>query len=268
MNSKLEYLYGTEAVESCLKSNFRNKISLYVSQDSFLNRAHHSNDIISKQQRIEHYAKEKNIPIVKLSNDKLSQFSGQRDHEGVILKVNKKEYFHIKKPDLFFKSIIKHESNLFIILDQITDPQNFGSIIRSSYLLGADCVLVNKSNKPPFSPAIAKVSSGVSEVIPVMTIKFIKLFLEEAINLNYKVITTYVNDEKYQSQNVNKLKLSKGENVIVIFGSEGLGVSEILKSSSNINVKIPGLNNDKLVDSLNVGVSAGILIHKIASLIK
>ena len=112
-----------------------------------------------KQQRINQICKEENIKTTSLSDSQMKQFSGQRDHEGFILKANPKEYIHVKRQDKFFKSLNNHQSNLFIVLDQITDPQNFGSIIRTSYLLGADCVLVNKSNKPPLSPALAKVSS-------------------------------------------------------------------------------------------------------------
>ncbi len=208
-----------------------------------------------------------NLKTTYLTDIQMKQFSGQRDHEGFILKANPKEYIHVKKQDKFFKSLNNHQSNLFVVLDQITDPQNFGSIIRTCYLLGADCVLVNKNNKPPLSPALAKVSSGVSELIPIFSLKFIKLFLEEAIKENYKVLTTFV-DTRIKTVSINNLKLTKGENIVIVFGSEGQGISDVLKKSSTLNIKIRGLGESEYIDSLNVGVSTGILINKVSSMIK
>lgn len=195
-----------------------------------------------------------------------------------MLKTEKKSYLHIKKPSLFFNSVTKQESNLIILLDQITDPQNFGTILRSAAYLGADCVVLNKSNKPPISAAIAKVSSGASEAIPIFTTKFLKLFLEEAVNNDYKVITTFIEDgerkNKYNTINIEKLKLTQGDNVVLVMGSEGTGISDVLSKSSSVNVNISsGIDvrnkiDRELIDSLNVAVSTGIIIDKICKLIK
>lgn len=247
-------------------SSFRTKHGLFVCKES-LNSSLYSKDILLKQQRINQLSKESLISQTFLSDSQMKQFSGQREHEGFILKASQKEYIHVKKQDMFFKTLSNHQSNLFVVLDQITDPQNFGTIIRTCYLLGADCVLVNKSNKPPLSPALAKVSSGVSELIPIFSLKFIKLFLEEAIKENYKVLTTYV-DSRIKTVSLNNLKLNKGENVIIVFGSEGQGISDVLKKSSSLNIKIKGLGESEFIDSLNVGVSTGILINKVSSMIK
>lgn len=200
---------------------------------------------------------------------------------------------------MFLESVIetKKNNNLIIILDQVIDPQNLGSIIRSCYLLGVDYILINKSNKPSITPAVSNASSGVSEAIPIFTVKYLKNFLEQSvINYDFKIITTFLdnkNDLAIENSNTyyinNFSKINNGDNAIIVFGSEGSGVSETLnrigKEINDISISNKLINNmynvlieskinkdekikRKLVDSLNVGVSAGILIEKISNLIK
>ena len=71
----------------------------------------------------------------------------------------------------------KPKGNLIVLLDQIVDPQNFGSIIRSAFFLGADYVMVNRIRKTPISAAVAKVSSGASECMDLYSVRNIKTFL-------------------------------------------------------------------------------------------
>jgi len=71
----------------------------------------------------------------------------------------------------------KPKGNVVILLDQIVDPQNFGSIIRSAFFIGADFVMVNRIRKPPISAAVSKVSSGASECMELLSIRNIKHFL-------------------------------------------------------------------------------------------
>ena len=61
-------------------------------------------------------------------------------------------------------------------MDQITDPQNFGSILRSAMFLGVDAVIVNKRNACGLTPTVSKVSSGALEFLPIYSIKFVSKF--------------------------------------------------------------------------------------------
>lgn len=82
----------------------------------------------------------------------------------------------------FFEKFKKKDTgNLVVILDQIVDPQNFGSIIRTAFYLGADFVMLNKYNKPPLSATVSKVSSGASECMDLFSIKNIRNFLNGKI---------------------------------------------------------------------------------------
>lgn len=67
-----------------------------------------------------------------------------------------------------------------LFLDQITDPQNFGSILRSAMFLGVDAIIVNRLNQCGLTPVVSKVSSGALEFIPVYSVKFVAKFFQEA----------------------------------------------------------------------------------------
>jgi 21S rRNA (GM2251-2'-O)-methyltransferase len=206
------------------------------------------------------------------------------------------------------KFITKPNGNLLVVLDQIVDPQNLGSIVRSAVFLGADGILVNKRNKPPISSSVCKVSSGATECVEMFAVKSLKSFLESAIKKSWTVITTTLEKEhdvqirpspqpsegekddevsdpasdqlqfQVESKNIplNELTLSKENNVIVVLGSEANGVNLNLTNVSNFNIFIPPVLNKELVnkppfnviDSLNVGVSAGVIINHIKSQLK
>lgn len=84
---------------------------------------------------------------------------------------------------------------MYLFLDQITDPQNFGSILRSAMFIGVDGIIVNKENACGLTPAVSKVSSGALEMIPLFQVKFVRPFLEDAAK-SFKIISTNIDDNE------------------------------------------------------------------------
>lgn len=84
------------------------------------------------------------------------------------------------------------EGKFYLFLDQVTDPQNFGSILRSALFIGVDGVIVNKTNACGLTPVVSKVSSGAIEFIPLYSVKFVSHFFDDAKKspLNFKIIST------------------------------------------------------------------------------
>ena len=80
----------------------------------------------------------------------------------------------------------------YLFLDQVTDPQNFGSILRSAMFIGVDGVIVNKRNACGLTPVVSKVSSGAIEFVPLYSVKFVGHFFEDAKRspFNFKVVST------------------------------------------------------------------------------
>lgn len=254
-------------------------------------------------QRVIDLAKSKNIKVKYLTKDKMDKFNGGRPHNGLIIKSQPRDYIYLKHFNSYSERFLtKKEGNLIVFLDQIVDPQNFGSIIRSAFFLGAEGILVNSKNKPPISSTVCKVSSGASECTDLFAIKSIRKFLKEALDNKWTVVTTSiekeydvqlksvvsneVDDEEKKAPTVGEiegknislteLKLNNNENVILVLGSEATGIISNLAGLSNYNVFIPPMLNKELtgkhpyniIDSLNVGVSAGIIINHIKALLK
>ena len=300
----MDYLYGAHAVEAAVTFNFRKNLDLFVQ----MNFRENTPDKIMK---IVEIAQSKNIKIKWLTREKLDKFTGGRPHNGLVLKSHPRDYVYIKSFAPFAEKFInKPEGNLLVLLDQIVDPQNFGSIIRSAFFLGSDALLMNKNNKPPISSTVCKVSSGASECIDLFAVKNIRKFLGEAITNGWTVVTTSIekehdvqlrlNNEKSVQEDPNleneeskekepqqekivaknislvELNLLKSSNVILVLGSEANGITSDLVGVSNYNVYIPPLLNKELtgkhpyniIDSLNVGVSAGIIINHIKTQLK
>jgi tRNA G18 (ribose-2'-O)-methylase SpoU len=280
--------------------SFRKNLDLFV-QMSFRDNAS------DKVNRIIEAAKAKNIKIKYLTREKLDKFTGGRPHNGLVLKSHPRDYVYIKNFTPFAEKFLpKQEGNLLVLLDQIVDPQNFGSVIRSAFFLGSDALLMNKNNKPPISSTVCKVSSGASECQDLFAVKSLRRFLGEAIGKGWTVVTTSIekendvqlrlnNNEKEEetttqeegeataetkvvAKNISlvELNLPKNSNVILVLGSEANGITSDLVGVANYNVFIPPLLNKELtgkhpfniIDSLNVGVSAGIIINHIKTQLK
>ena len=125
---------------------------------------------------------------------------------------------------------------------------------------------------------MSKVSSGALEFLPLFSIKFVRNFLEESKKLNFKIISTNIDDEGAQVKEesnegspiipLNDLKIHKDDNIILVFGSEGEGVSRTISSLADSRVFIPpkldpsftGQYPFTMIDSLNVGVSAALML--------
>lgn len=240
--------------------------------------------------------------------DKMDRFTGGRPHNGLVLKSNNRDYVSVLNFQSFAEKYVhKKEGNLLVVLDQIVDPQNFGSIIRTCFFLGSDALLVNKNNKPPISSTVSKVSSGASECVDLFSIKNMRRFLGSAIGNGWTVVTTSIErehdvqmminledkssekegqeEESQTSENIKtktqhitltELKVKPNSNIILVLGSEANGIVSDLSGVSHYNVFIPPLLNKELtgkhpfniIDSLNVGVSAGIIVNHLKSALK
>ncbi len=110
-------------------------------------------------------AKEKNIVIQYVDKHKLDEVSTSHSHQGVIAQVSEYKYWEL---DELIESVkAKNEDPFFIILDEITDPHNLGSIIRTADAVGAHGVIIPKRRSVHITPVVAKASAGAVEYVPV-----------------------------------------------------------------------------------------------------
>jgi 23S rRNA (guanosine2251-2'-O)-methyltransferase len=184
-----------------------------------------------------------------IKNEMNTKFTG--NHQGIVFEVEDYQMLTIDE------AIRKYPSSslpVFIMLDGITDPHNLGAIIRSAEAGGVKAIILPKNRSVSVNGTVAKVASGALEHMDIVEVTNLTQTIEKLKKLNYWIVgTDMVADKLYTDIDVSSA-------LCVIIGSEGKGVSKLLKSSVDYLVKIPMVGQ---VNSLNASVSAGIIIFEI-----
>ena len=142
---------------------------------------------------------------------------------------------------------------LFLILDGITDPHNFGACLRVADGAGVDAVVVPKDRSASINATVSKVSSGASEVIPVITVTNLVRSMREMQEAGVWVIGT--DDEAEKS--IYDLDLTGS--IALVMGAEGEGMRRLTKETCDELVRIP---MQGAVESLNVSVASGVCLYE------
>lgn len=196
-------------------------------------------------------AKQRKIVIAEVERQKLNAISETNNHQGVIAIVPPFNYASVE--DILNEAKQKGEDSFIIILDGIEDPHNLGSIIRTAETAGAHGIIIPKRRACVVNATVSKSSAGAVEHVKIArvnnineTIKYLK---DEGL---WICGTDGEAKEYYYNQNL------KGKLAIVI-GSEGYGMSRLVKENCDFLVKIPMKGK---ITSLNASVSAGIVIYE------
>ncbi|MCX7748269.1 MAG: 23S rRNA (guanosine(2251)-2'-O)-methyltransferase RlmB [Clostridia bacterium] len=197
-------------------------------------------------------AKEKGIIVQEVERVKLNNLSSTHAHQGVIAFVSAKEYVELE--DILKIAEEKNEAPFIIILDDITDSYNLGSILRTANAVGAHGIVIPKRRAIGLTASVSKASAGAIEYVPVARVTNISQTIETLKKANIWVVGTDVTGEKpYYKNNL------KGPIALVI-GSEGEGIGKLVKEKCDFLVNIPMLGE---ISSLNAGVAAGIVMYEI-----
>jgi 23S rRNA (guanosine2251-2'-O)-methyltransferase len=196
-------------------------------------------------------AKDKNIIIQYVDKRKLDEISESHSHQGVIAMVSEYKYYELEELIQIPKQ--KGEDPFFIILDEITDPHNLGSIIRTADAVGAHGVIIPKRRSVHITPVVTKASAGAVEYVPVCKVTNIVNTIKTLKEEGLWIAAADMDGSDFYKQN---LKGSIG----IVIGSEGFGISRLVKENCDFTVKMPMLGN---VTSLNASVAGGILLYEI-----
>ncbi len=142
-----------------------------------------------------------------------------------------------------------------LILDQVTDPQNIGAIVRSAAAFGVSAVIVQDKNSPQESGAMAKAAAGTLELVPVVRVTN----LSRAAEVLKKSGFWIVGMDGYAKTTIDKV--DKSGKLAVIMGSEGSGMRRLVEESCDLTVRLP--ISDK-VESLNVSTAAAIVLYELS----
>ena len=148
---------------------------------------------------------------------------------------------------------------VWLALDELTDPQNFGALVRTAVFLGAG-VLCSSKNSAPLSAAVSKASSGAAEEADVFEVRNLAAFLEASRGNGWRVLGAAKADGAAPLES-----LAAGDATpptVVVLGSEGSGLRTTVARACDGLVVIGGADGgDSDVDSLNVSVAGAILLH-------
>ncbi|APH20506.1 23S rRNA (guanosine(2251)-2'-O)-methyltransferase RlmB [Clostridium botulinum] len=197
-------------------------------------------------------AKEKGIVINEVDRKKLDSISQTRAHQGVIAFTTPYQYCAVE--DIIRHAKQKEEDPFIIILDEIEDPHNFGSILRTAEVCGAHGVIIPKRRNVGVTPTVYKTSAGAAEYMKISKVTNINNVIDK---LKEKGIWIYGAD---MCGNDYCFDVNLSGPIALVIGSEGRGISKLTKNKCDVLVKIPMLGN---ITSLNASVAGGMLMYEI-----
>lgn len=198
-------------------------------------------------------ALEKKIPVLTVPRAKLDSFSGGVVNQGVIAFPAEINYSDID--DLFVLAEKRKETPLIVIADGIEDPHNLGALIRNAECAGAHGIIIPKRRNAGLSQTVFKTSAGAAEHIPIVKVPNLSSTLRE---LKKRGVWVYA----AEAGGVDYRKCDYTSPTAVILGSEGNGVSRLLKETCDFVVSIPMRGQ---VNSLNVSAAAAVILFEISS---
>ena len=196
-------------------------------------------------------AKEKKVIINEVSKAKLNQMSQTENNQGVIAIVPPFNYCEIE--DILDLAKKRDEKPFILILDGIEDPHNLGSIIRTAETAGVHGIIIPKRRAANVNSTVAKVSAGAVEYMKIARVN----------NINDAINTLKENDVWICGTDMDTDKYYYDEDftggIGIVIGSEGYGISRLVKENCDFLVKIPMKGK---ITSLNASVSAGIVMYE------
>ncbi|MGX9930901.1 23S rRNA (guanosine(2251)-2'-O)-methyltransferase RlmB [Virgibacillus salarius] len=189
--------------------------------------------------------------VQKVPKAKLDQLSNG-NHQGIIAYVASYPYATVD--DLFLRADQKAEAAFFIILDELEDPHNLGSILRTADAVGAHGVIIPKRRSVGLTATVAKTAAGAIEHVPVARVTNIASTIDELKERNVWVVGTEANaTEDYR-------KLEGVLPIALVIGNEGKGMSRLVRKKCDWTVGLPMIGQ---VSSLNASVACSLLLYEV-----
>lgn len=196
-------------------------------------------------------AKEKGIVINEVERIRLDNMSTTGSHQGVIALVTPYVYFEID--DMLKLAKEKGEDPFIIVLDELEDPHNLGSIIRSVNVLGAHGVIIPKRRSVGVTATVLKSAAGAADHTRIAKVTNLNVALKELKEKGLWVIGADMGGEPCYKSNLTGP-------IALVIGSEGNGLSKLVKENCDSVVSIPVIGE---ISSFNASVAAGIAMYEV-----
>ena len=191
--------------------------------------------------------KDYRIPYKIVDRKTLDKMSKSGNHQGYLAEVKE---FKMSSVD----DMVKDSNGLIVMLDGLEDVHNLGAIIRTAECAGVDGVIYKTHNSVKVNDTVAKVACGALEYVKVAEVTNLVNTIKHLKDKGYWIVGADGNCDKLYTD------LKYDFNTVLIVGSEGKGISRLVKEECDYIVKLPMVGH---VTSLNASVAAGILIYNI-----
>lgn len=196
-------------------------------------------------------AKERKIIISELERSKLNQIAQTENNQGVIAIVPPYDYCEVE--DILEVAKKRQEEAFILILDGIEDPHNLGSIIRTAETVGVHGIIIPKRRACGVNSTVSKVSAGAVQHMKIARVNNINETIKFLKQNDIWICGTDGQAKTYYFQQDFKMPIA------IVIGSEGYGMSRLVKENCDFLVKIPMKGK---ITSLNASVSAGIVMYE------
>ena len=229
------YIYGKNVAKETLENN-KKVLKAFICKDFS------DKNIISMLQK-------RNISIEILTKNEIDKLACG-NNQGIILSVP--DYEYCKLDDL-----LVNDKPFIVILDHLEDPHNFGAIIRTCEAAGVDGIIIPKDRSVSVNSTVMKTSAGALNNMKICMVTNLNRTIDELKEKGIWIVGTDMTDS------VSYNSLDYDMPIAVIIGSEGFGISRLVREKCDYVVNIPMKGK---VNSLNASVAAGILIYKIVEM--
>lgn len=195
-------------------------------------------------------ARQSGIPVEFKDKQTLGKLAATLNHQGVLAETGPFSYTS-------FHRLLQQDSRpaSLLVLDHLQDPHNLGALMRTAYAAGCNGLVIAERRAAQVTPAVVRTASGAAVHLPVAKVVNVARCLEECKEAGWWIYgadmagETLYTDADYRG------------NTVVVLGSEGKGLSRLVKEKCDLLLKIP--MSGKLA-SLNVSVAGGLLLYEVA----
>ncbi len=196
-------------------------------------------------------AKEKGIRMVAVDKQALDRMAESNAHQGVIALCPAFSYAELE--DIFSLAEAKGQDPFVLVLDGITDPHNFGAIIRTAEAAGVHGIIIPKHRAAGVTGVVAKTSAGALAHVLICKVTNLRNTLEELKKRGLWAACADASGQLYT-------KASLSGPLALVIGGEGEGVGQLVTKTCDFTVSIP-MNGR--ITSLNASVAAGVLMYEV-----
>jgi 23S rRNA (guanosine2251-2'-O)-methyltransferase len=229
-------VYGANPVLEALRSNPGRVRYIAVVRDQS-----------ARMQRIIREAKDAGVTVRMLAASEVDRLAGRVVHNGVAAEVSDAVYAD------FDEVIEREETSFVLILDGITDPQNFGAILRVADGFGVHLVVTPEHESVGLTPTAIKASAGAAEWVAVSRVTNLARTIEALKKKEYWVYAAAADGDRADT-------IDFSGKVALVMGSEGKGVRRNVLEHCDRTVSIPMFGH---VDSFNVASAAAVLCYEV-----